>query len=119
MKIHTAALAALLGLCACNRPAPAPQAPPAAKAATEPAAVERWLGRWNGPEGTWLWNDRTSPAYPDSIALTTATIIMPVMSRAQNRAIAAGSTISPTASNVPSAWKPLTKLTTTSARNAR
>lgn len=54
MKIHAAALAALLCLCACDRPAPAPQAPPAAKAATEPAAVERWLGRWNGPEGTWL-----------------------------------------------------------------
>src|SRR5436189_196544 len=43
---------------------------------------------------------------------------MAVMSRAQNRAVAAGSIMMPTASSVPSAWKPLTRFTTTSARNA-
>jgi hypothetical protein len=43
---------------------------------------------------------------------------MVVMSRAQNRAVVAGSIMMPTASSVPSAWKPLTRLTTTSARKA-
>ena len=43
---------------------------------------------------------------------------MPVMSRAQNREITAGSIMMPTASKVPSAWKPPTRFITTSARNA-
>ena len=43
---------------------------------------------------------------------------MPVMSRAQNREVTAGSIMMPTASSVPSAWKPPTKFITTSARNA-
>ena len=40
------------------------------------------------------------------------------MSRAQKRAITAGSIMMPTASSVPSAWKPPTRFITTSARNA-
>ena len=43
---------------------------------------------------------------------------MPVMSRAQNRAVTAGSIMMPTASSVPSAWKPPTRFITTSARKA-
>src|SRR6185295_4369719 len=43
---------------------------------------------------------------------------MAVMSRAQNRAMTAGSIMMPTASKVPSAWKAPTRFITTSARNA-
>src|SRR5215831_15759588 len=50
-------------------------------------------------------------------AAETATSIIPVTSRAQNRDVIAGSIIMPTARSVPSAWKPPTRLSTTSVRN--
>ena len=49
----------------------------------------------------------------------TAITIIAVMSRAQNRPIAAGTIMMPTASSVPSAWKPDTRLITSSARKIR
>lgn len=43
-------------LCACHRPpAPAPTPPDRpASAATRATAADAWLGRWPGPEGTFL-----------------------------------------------------------------
>ena len=55
----------------------------------------------------------------ENAPLAVAITIISVTSRAQNRPIAAGSIMMPTASRVPSAWNPLTRLTTTSTRNAR
>ena len=49
----------------------------------------------------------------------TETAIIAVMSRAQKRPMAAGTIMMPTASKVPSAWKPETRLTTSSARKIR
>ena len=48
-----------------------------------------------------------------------ASRISRVMSAVQKRAAAAGSIISPTASSVPSAWKPATRFRTTRARKVR
>src|SRR6478735_7127872 len=48
-----------------------------------------------------------------------ATTSMSVMSVVQNRAVAAGSIIRPTARSVPRAWKPPTRLSTTRPRKMR
>ena len=49
----------------------------------------------------------------------TATRIIPDTSSAQKRAATAGSSMMPTAISVPSAWKPATRLSTTSTRKMR
>lgn len=40
-------------LSACSKPADSPSRPPAPASAV-PASSEPWLGRWQGPEGTYL-----------------------------------------------------------------
>jgi len=40
-------------LCACGRPTDAPARAPAPASAAS-VAVTPWLGRWQGPEGSWL-----------------------------------------------------------------
>lgn len=58
--LHLALLVAgLAGLSACSKPAGSPPVSPASApspvaAASEPAARDPWLGRWQGPEGTFL-----------------------------------------------------------------
>ncbi|MEO6279897.1 hypothetical protein [Roseateles sp.] len=50
-----AGLAALAGCSKTASDAPAPPAPPVAASAAPVAEVPAaWLGRWQGPEGTWL-----------------------------------------------------------------
>jgi len=51
-------------------------------------------------------------------ALTTATAVMPVKSRDQNRVVIAGSIMIPTATSVSSDWKPPTRFSATSPRKA-
>ena len=78
------------------------------------------------PEGKAAY-EANAAAYLDAIATEEAaakaariaTRMSPDTSSAQKRAVIAGSSMMPTASRVPSAWKPLTRLSTTSTRKRR
>ena len=71
-----------------------------------------------GPDGRPAWNDSKSPIAPDRNAMGAAMIVIDQTSRAQNDEATAGSSISPSAIKVPSAWKAATMLSTASARNS-
>src|SRR5688500_9468646 len=58
-RYHAVAFALLMVCCACGR-----QAPPVAPATD---VSKRWLGQWNGPEGTWLRIDHEGAAYAVTI----------------------------------------------------
>lgn len=59
MNARHAALLATVALAACGsrepaKPAPAASTSPVAAVVTPSPAPDRWVGRWNGPEGTYL-----------------------------------------------------------------
>lgn len=59
------ALAVLLCLLvACQRPAPAPEPAPA----PAPSRLDSWMGRWNGPEGTFLSIAKRGDGYAIEVA---------------------------------------------------
>ena len=43
-------------------------APVAATSVSEPARLDQWIGRWNGPECTYLWLAKTADGYGVEIA---------------------------------------------------
>jgi hypothetical protein len=58
------ALTAYALLCGCSDPGASPGPP---YAATDASAVDAWLGRWNGPEGTFLLLERGDGGYDVTI----------------------------------------------------
>ena len=71
-----------------------------------------------GPEGSSARYDTSSPAQPATAPMPAASADIAGSPATQKRALAAGSIISPTAISVPSAWKPLTRLATTSTSSS-
>lgn len=64
-KRRSAALSGLLLAAICSTGCkPAPEATPASQPAPTPVAhLDAWLGRWNGPEGTFLELKQDGPQY--------------------------------------------------------
>jgi hypothetical protein len=58
------ALTAYALLCGCSDPGASPGLP---DAAAQTSAVDAWLGRWNGPEGTFLLLERGDGGYDVTI----------------------------------------------------
>jgi hypothetical protein len=59
-------LALVLGialLCSCSDPGASGSSTDAPVAAAAPAVTDEWLGRWNGPEGTFLLLERADGGY--------------------------------------------------------
>ena len=72
-------LTVLLGLAAgCSRQSPTPGGVPAAA-----PAAQQWLGRWTGPEGTWLQVDRTGTGYSVTIKNLDAARTFPAAATAE------------------------------------
>ena len=72
-------LTVLLVLAAgCSRRSPTPGGVPAAA-----PAAQQWLGRWTGPEGTWLQVDRTGTGYSVTIKNLDAARTFPAAATAE------------------------------------